>query len=459
MNLLLVIPTSPHNRKIIRMIDCSHEAKANYLWHPNDFIIISSLCGPEDTVVLADATEKGLSTRQALSDLAGQRPDLVIIALSSAAWKHDHFFFQKTKELFPGVPVFALGDIFIEPEYKEFILKECDGIVASPYLLDLRAMAKGKAFSGPMPGVIRNADDKPYPSKRPLSAKTGVPRHELFLNGNYCFPLSHRFKFATVTVMWGCPFSCSYCTDSKLQPFVRDWKDVLPELERLRDLGVTELFFSDKAFGFPTENAQALTEAMAKRFKFSWCCYFHPQLYNEKLLETMAAAGCHTLIIGIDSANLESLKQFGRNVDKDKLENLIYKADSLGMSICADFIIGLPHETEEDVKKTLAYALSKPLDFASFNIAAPLPGSTIRQTAKEKNQLSFGKEGFDSFGRGGVLGGAKISGERLKKLRRSATISFYLRPSYILRRLKRTASLEHLANQLSQMITLFRKNR
>ncbi len=458
MNILLVIPPSEKNKKIIRMIDCSHEAKADYLWHPNDFIIISSLCAPEDTVILADATEEGLSTPQALQRLSRQKPDLIITALSSVCWKHDYFFFGKTKELFPGKPVFVLGDIFLETEYKELILKECGGIIANPYLLDLPLMARSPVPSAPLPGVVTSLTDIPYPSKRPLSGKTNIPRHELFLNKNYCFPMAHRFKFATVTTMWGCPFSCSYCTDSRLRPFVRRWEDVLEELEYIRTLGIKELFFADKTFGFPLENAQKLTEAMAKRFSFSWSCYFHPQLYDEKLLETMAAAGCHTLIVGIDSANLESLGQFGRNVKREKLEGLLKKADSLGMSLCADFIIGLPHEDEEDVKKTLAYAMNRPLDFASFNIAAPLPGSSIRQLARENNLLSFGKEGFDTFGHGGILSGAKISGKKLKSLRRRATFSFYLRPSYILRRLKRTTSLEHLLNQLRQMLSLFKKN-
>jgi len=458
MNILLVIPPSENKRRIIRLVECSHEAKANYLWHPNDLIIISSLCAPGDNVILADATEEGLSTSQALARLSRQEPDVVIVALSSVCWKHDYFFFGKTKELFPGKPIFVFGDIFLETDYKELILKECAGIIANPYLLDLQLMARNPDRRAPLPGVVTSLTDIPYPSKQPLTGKTNVPRHELFLNKNYCFPMAHRFKFATVTTMWGCPFSCSYCSASKVQPFVRRWEDVVKELERLRELGIKEIFFADRTFGFPLENAQKLTEAMAQRFKFSWSCYFHPQLYDEKLLETMAAAGCHTLIVGIDSANLESLGQFGRHVNQEKLEGLLYKADSLGISICADFIIGLPHEDEEDVKKTLAYAMTRPLDFASFNIAAPLPGSSIRQLAREKNLLSFGKEGFDTYGHGGMLSGAKISVKKLKSLRRRATFSFYLRPSYILRRLKRTASLEHLLNQLRQMLSLFNKN-
>jgi len=364
------------------MIDCGHEAKANYLWHPNDFVIISSLCAPHDTVVLADATAEGLSVRQALQNLARQTPDMIIITLSAVAWENDYFFFRKTKELFSGKPVFVLGDIFLEPEYKTLILKECAGIIFNPYLLNLPLMAEVKPLSASLPGVVTSLADIPYPSKLPLSAETGVPRHELFLSGKYCFPMAQHFKFAPVTSMWGCPFSCSYCTDSKLQPFIRRPEDVLDELGRLHELGVKELFFADKVFGFSPGNARVLLTAMTERFKFSWSCYFHPQLYDAELISAMAAAGCHTLIVGIDSVDLETLKQFGRNVQKEKLENLISKADSLGVSVCADFIIGLPDETEADVKKTISYALSRPLDFASFNIAAPQPGSTFRQKAK-----------------------------------------------------------------------------
>lgn len=458
MNLLLIVPPSPGHKNIIRMIDCSHEAKANYLWHPNDLLIISSLCAPEDKIEFLDATESSLTSKDALHKLAGQNPDLIITTLSSVCWGPDYAFFEQVKKLFPGKPLFVLADIFLEQEYREFMLPQCSGIIASPYLLDLRQMAgRGAAAAGPLPGVITSVSDNPYPSKRHLSGRTFIPRHELFIDKSYCFPLSHHFNFATITTMWGCPFTCSYCSDSKTQPFVRETEDVVKELEYLESLGVKELFFADKTFGFPPENARKLAEIMAERFHFSWCCYFHPQLYNEKLLETMKAAGCHTLIVGIDSANLEQLHQFHRNVQKEKLEGLLFKADQLGISVCADFIIGLPHETESDVRKTFDYALSRPLDFASFNIVAPLPGSDVRQRAKENGLLSFGKEGYDTFGHGGILSGAKISSVKLRQLRRSTTIQFYLRPAYILRRLRRTASLEHLVLQLRQMVVLFKK--
>ena len=41
------------------------------------------------------------------------------------------------------------------------------------------------------------------------------------------------------------------------------------------------------------------------------------------------------------------------------LDSLIEHADKIGINVCADFIIGLPHETEKDVNKTIEYSKNK----------------------------------------------------------------------------------------------------
>lgn len=458
MKILLAVPPSPNHRRIIRMIDCSHEAKASYLWHPNDFLIISSLCGPGDECVLVEGTADSLSDEAFFGRVKDAKPDIIFFALSSAGWETDLKYYRKTRGLYPHTPHFVIADLFIEKEYREFILRECEGIVGNPYLLDLKAMSAAKRGHGDkFPGVYTHHEDTIYKGKQAVHLRTASPRHELFLRPGYRFPFALRHKFASVTTMWGCPFTCSYCTDSKLQPVVRHHEDILAELDRLHRIGVKELFFTDKTFGFSESDVYPLLEAMAKKYRFDWCCYFHPQLYRPKLLEMMKAAGCHSMIVGIDSANMDSLKQYSRSLAKSRLEEFLAKANELRISICADFIIGLPHETEDDVKRTIDYALSLPLDFASFNIAAPLPGSEIRAKAKEKNLLPFGNEGFDTLGTNAMLGNQNLHADSLRRLRHDAILSFYLRPSYILRRLGRTRSPGHFWNQFLQMLALFRK--
>ena len=55
-NCLFIIPPSEQSKQFVRLIDCSHEAKANYLWQPNDYLIISSYLKSNDKAFLIDGT-------------------------------------------------------------------------------------------------------------------------------------------------------------------------------------------------------------------------------------------------------------------------------------------------------------------------------------------------------------------------------------------------------------------
>lgn len=460
MNILLVIPPSPGKNNIIRMIDCSHEAKANYLWQPNDLMIITSLLQPDDSVTFIDGTADALSAHQFENELAQATGDMVIVVLSSVCWESDYSYFLTTRRQFPSIPLFVLGDIFLEENYRLHILKDCDGVIVNPYPLDLAAMRRVRTVpaGAALPGVWTRPGQKLFEGgKKAISISSGIPRHELFLKKGYRFPFAKRFRFTTVTTLWGCPYACTYCSDSNFPPVIRFYQDVLRELEYVAALGIRELFFADKVFGFSRRNVEPLLEEMARSFEFSWSCYFHPQLYDPRLLEMMKAAGCHTIITGIDSADVPSLQRYLRTVDQSKIEQLIGDAERMNMNICADFILGLEHETGEDILRTIRYALDLPIDFASFNIAAPLPGSDIRRNVTNAGKLIFGKEGFDTCARAGILGNENIPAEQLRMLRKMAFRRFYLRPSYWLKRVRKTTSIEHLLIQLFEMVSMLKK--
>lgn len=454
MNIAFVIPPSPSNRKIIRLIDCSHEAKAGYLWQPNDFMVISSLLGAVDNAVLVDGTADKMSEGAFFELLQGLEPDLVFFALSGVCWESDYQFFLKTSQILNSCPLYVIGDIFQEQEYLECILRACDGVVFNPFQLNLNEMAKMRGARDAILTGVRLKPDADWKGTEKKIVTSSFPRHEMFLKKGYIFPFARHYRFATVTTLWGCPFSCSYCPDSRFPPVVRCWNEVVKELEHLEMLGVREIFFADKTFGYPAGNIIPLLEVMATKFNFSWTCYFHPQMYDGTLLEMMRKAGCHTLIIGIESADLDGLSRYNRKVDKGMVEKLTSHAARLGMDVCGDFIIGLEHETEEDIRKTLSYALSLPLDFASFNIAAPFPGTDIRKKAVTSGKITFGREGYDTLAHAGELGISTVSYEKIRRLRNKAVIRFYLRPSYLLRRVCKTASLEHLLIQCRQMLAM-----
>lgn len=455
MNIFFINPPSDKKR-IIRLIDCSHEAKANYLWQPNDYMIMSSLLGNDDKAYLIDGTADRMSKNEFLKRLnQNVKPHLIIYALSSVFWTSDLIYFNEIKKLFLNIPIYVIGDIFLEKEYQDYILGQCEGIISIPHIINFKKMA---AKEKNIPGIQTEIDQIIHKNNTPIKVNNfGIPKHDIFLKSGYVFPFAQHKKFTTITSVWGCPFTCSYCTDSKIAPVIRDVDSVIKELEYIKKLNIKELFFADKAFGYPYSNAYQILKLLKTNFKFSWSCYFHPQLYKKDLLELMKDAGCHTIIIGIDSQNLESLKQYKRNVQTEKLDALISHANELKIDVCADFILGLEHETEQDVVNTVNYSLQLPLDFASFNIAAPLPGSDIRKRAFKEGTLKFGEEGFDTLGFGGVLGNKNIKKDKLIELRDMAVKKFYFRWSYFLRRILRTKSFEHFIIQLKEMIFLFRK--
>ena len=96
----------------------------------------------------------------------------------------------------------------------------------------------------------------------------------------------------------------------------------------------------------------------------------------------MKKAGCHAIVVGIDSKDLKKLALYNRKANEDvkkHVHRMLDYADKINLSVCADFISGLPHENKQDIINTIEYAKKIKIDFASFNIAAPLPGSVFRE--------------------------------------------------------------------------------
>lgn len=462
MKLLFLVPPSPEKRNIIRVGFCSHEAKSNYLWQPSDLMILSSHLTDSDNIVLIDGTADKLNKSVFLKKLEKEKDaDMVILAFSSVCWENDYSYFKQIKEIFKNKLIFVFGDVFLEKTYQEKILKECDGIIINPFVINFEEMAKVRINNSQnLNGICLTPDDNILEIIGKNSKEISFnlfPKHELFINKNYIFPFAKHFKYASVSTTWGCPFNCSYCSNAKSVPYIRNYNNVLAELAYLKKLKIKEIFFFDASFGYPSDNIKPLLEEMVRFFNFSWSCYFNPQMYTPELLEEMKKAGCHTIIIGVESAKFDNLESFNRKVQKEKIEELILHADKIKINVCADFILGLENETKEDILNTINYALSLPLDYASFNIASPIPGSSIRKKAMKETESDFGEEGFDTLGNKKVLGNDFLTSQEILMMREYAIKSFYLRPSYLLRRLSRISSFEHLLNQFFQMVAMFKK--
>jgi radical SAM superfamily enzyme YgiQ (UPF0313 family) len=121
------------------------------------------------------------------------------------------------------------------------------------------------------------------------------------------------------------------------------------------------------------------------------------------------------------------------------------------------FIIGLPGEDEDSIRQTIDLAKQLDIDFASFAIATPDVGTPLRREALQKGWMRAEKDVFDSTDFP-VLETETLSKEDVWKLRSQAVREFYLRPSYLLKKVRQIRSFRDVKLAVSNALSLFRKS-
>jgi len=121
------------------------------------------------------------------------------------------------------------------------------------------------------------------------------------------------------------------------------------------------------------------------------------------------------------------------------------------------FIVGLPGDDRESILKTIDLARRLNLDYASFAIATPDIGTRLRAEALEQGWISSDDNVFDSTDFP-ILETDQLSREEVWALRKAAVRKFYLRPSYLMKKVGQLRSWRDIRSAASNALSLFRKS-
>ncbi|MBI4689833.1 MAG: radical SAM protein [Nitrospirae bacterium] len=432
---------------------CTYVSKANYIWQPQDFINLSAQFPGDFNIGFYDCSIDNISKEELFKTIAVEPPDIALIALSSIVYGPDMDFLKDFRNRFKDTKILILGDIFLEKVFWEKGMEHADGLILNSIDINLaeyietgRNVSENLILKGSIP-----TEEKAYSAKS-KKVSIGVPRHELFINKKYRFPFVRSFLYSTVSTQFGCLYQCNYCSQCKIPVSYRDYGEVLEEIRKVHSLGVRDIFFGDPNFGFPKENALPLLEGMIKNnFSMRWVCYINPALVDGEILRLMKKSGCHTVIIGVEDEDIDMLRElYKRTLSRQRLQEFCSECNRLGINVCGDFIIGL-NSDEKAVERMVDFAKMLKLDYASFNIFSVLFGSKVRENLIKEGKIDPYIVGFDTSGTYG-------QNERLVRLRNMAVKKFYLRPSYLLRRISRISSLPELIIQFEEMVTMFKNH-
>jgi radical SAM superfamily enzyme YgiQ (UPF0313 family) len=263
------------------------------------------------------------------------------------------------------------------------------------------------------------------------------PRHELFPIHLYRVPHGRRLPYSEMLTDYGCVYQCTYCIGGDLGFRTRDVDNCMEEMHYLVDeLDVKEIRFKDLTFGAVKKHAHALIDRMIdERVGLSWLCLSRPSVLDVELLEKMRAAGCHTIQMGLESVDQEFINRYKKALKKPAVYEILEVCRRLGIRVLAHFILGLPGDTPERIRRTIDYAIELDPAFASFNIAMPRLGTRFRAELLEDGMITEDTNLLDNSKSYPILETEELSREELWQLRNRAIRRFHLRPSYIARRL------------------------
>ena len=102
----------------------------------------------------------------------------------------------------------------------------------------------------------------------------------------------------------------------------------------------------------------------------------------------MVKSGCSYIDIAIESGTERVTRDIVlKPLDFNQAKNMVKYAQSKGIFVAANFIIGFPTETWEEIRQTLNFAEEIKVDYAKIFIAIPLRNTEMYDLAEKTNSL------------------------------------------------------------------------
>nr|CRH06878.1 conserved protein of unknown function [Include B12 binding domain and Radical SAM superfamily protein domain] [Candidatus Magnetococcus massalia] len=416
------------NRVLLAQPNTSWFDKRQWVVPPYTLAILSA-CIPEKYAKKSlDPSLDDLSLEQTVQQILDFNPDFVGLTCMSLEYaRHIHALAEALKKRQPQLIV-VLGGVYVTTS-PELAMRDRvadfgvmgEGEKRLPQMLEM--LDRGETDFSQFDGITywdgdQQVINKPVALIRPLD-EVPFPDHEAIRfhdyfssNSSYGNVMNARkMPYALTVTSRGCPYECIYCSTHSIDGMkvrLRSAENVLAEIDWLyHEQGVKEILFLDDNLVINRKRFRQILQGLIDRdYDLLWkSMNLATFLLDEEMLEMMAAAKTYQLILPIESGNQYVLDNILKKpLDLKKVMPLVAKGKELGMEIAADFIIGSPGETWDQIRDSCNFADEMDVDMVSFHIATPLPETQMYHLAKDKGYLpedfSFGDAAMFGFGRG-----------------------------------------------------------
>jgi len=275
-------------------------------------------------------------------------------------------------------------------EYCDFVLRgEADDHIVK----FIEALEKGTGFKS-IPGLSYRVDGKVHHNKTVSFCKDldKIPAPDYKLISGLETEGAKRFPIAPLMTSRGCPYDCSFCSVTGMfgQKYrFRSKERVIEELENHRRFGGNWIFFYDDNFCAHKKRTKELLHTMIeKKLTPHWTAQVRVEIAQDpELLDLMRESNCHTVYIGLESVNPQTLKAYNKKQTLEDITHCIKTLHKKGLRIHGMFVFGSDQDTTDTIAETVKFAKKNDLDSVQFLILTPLPGTKCYRDLENEGRI------------------------------------------------------------------------
>jgi anaerobic magnesium-protoporphyrin IX monomethyl ester cyclase len=277
---------------------------------------------------------------------------------------------------------------------------------------------------------------------------------------NYLWSVPRHGLVPTTSVMFsrGCPFECTFCAQDNMYGRTVRYRSTENMLREFEDIIAGTRFrhfiFNDDTLTVNRQRLVELLQGIIKRgFHITFECETRANLLDRELVALMREAGLVRINIGIESGDPDILKKLKAGITLDDIKASLRLLKSFDIETRGSVIIGAPYERRETVLRTLQFIADlKDLDQPYVNIAAPYPGTAMREMAlRNEGGTKLLSTGYESLLRYGsaVMEVNDLTAADLVQLQRWGLRRAYMRPRRLWYNVKRAGFRAGLLNGIA----------
>ena len=443
---LLIHPEKLEQKKVLDKL----------LYPPMGIAILASTLRNEgiEPLIYDANIEKGDHFNNLFDIINQEKINIIGLSFTSILAKGAYYFADKIKKEFPSIPIIAGGyhptvmpvEVINYPAIDYVVVGE--GEITFP--LFLKALQGNEELKNVKGLYLRENNESIFTGKRTLIPDMDdipFPAYDLLKINNYSSLSSTKKPFVTFIRSRGCPFKCVFCGVDAM--FSRKYRCQSPErtmkdiLKLVKEYKVKEILFKDSDFLINKNNTEELCRLLIKeKLNLIWSCNARVDMVDGKILKLMKEAGCKQISFGIESGSQKMLDELCKDFKVEEITRAVKLTKEEGIQCVGDFIIGAPGEDNSTINETLELIKTLNLDYVSIHFLTAFPGSPLYDKVVENNLLIDEQLGYEGIN----INLTKLSNEELKRAVNLLIRSFYFRPSYILKRLKKLNLYEIKSN-------------